>query len=164
MIDQFGRRFLLVLSCAFVIAATGLLTLHFILLEYDVNPRNLEWMTILSMLLFTMLSIGLIPVPSTMLGELFPADLKSIAGFLASIISALFAFLTSRTYQPMVDLMTEKYVFLLYTVAMIICLIYSLYDVPETKGKTLQVICNCSSRGSLCYCTTSINLLVDSNR
>ena len=153
----------MVLSCSCVIAATGLLALHFILLEYDLNPKNLEWLTILSMLLFTMVSIGLIPVPSTMLGELFPADLKSIAGFLASIISALFAFLTSRTYQPMVDLMTEKYVFLLYTVAMIICLIYSLKEVPETKGKTLQVTCNCSSLGLLCYCTTSIKLLVDSN-
>lgn len=142
LIDRCGRKVLIAVSCGCVIIAMVLLGLHFLLLEQNFEPKSLEWLPILAMILFMMMSIGLIPVPSTILSELFPDDLKSIAGFTASITSALFAFICSRTYQPLIDLMSEKYVFWMYAIAMTVCLVYSITEMPETKGKTLQVIFN----------------------
>nr|XP_003700178.1 PREDICTED: facilitated trehalose transporter Tret1-like [Megachile rotundata] len=140
LIDRCGRRVLMSASCCCVIAAMVLLGLHFMLLDLNCDPKKLEWLPIIAMMLFMMMSIGLIPVPSTLLGELFPAYLRSIAGFMVSVTSALSAFVCTITYQPMIDTLTEKYVFGIYAVLMTGCLIFSVTCVPETKGKTLQEI------------------------
>ncbi|XP_018365009.1 PREDICTED: facilitated trehalose transporter Tret1-like [Trachymyrmex cornetzi] len=139
-IDRYGRRILLAISSLGVMIGTLLLGLHFFLLDYGYDPDNLEWLIILSLLLFMMMYFGLIPVPMTTLSEIFPSDLKSLAGFLGSITSAAFAFVASRTYQPLVDLISEKYVFWMYAVIIMMSLIYALTMLPETKGKTLQEI------------------------
>ncbi|XP_026673488.1 facilitated trehalose transporter Tret1-like [Ceratina calcarata] len=139
-IDRCGRRILLAVSSACLVLATLLLGLHFMLLDLNYDPKNFEWLPILAMILYMLMFIGLVPVPSTLLSEMFPDDLKSIAGFTAGISSGLFAFISSRTYQPMVDLMSEKYVFWLYAIIMTVCFFYCLIAVPETKGKTLQEI------------------------
>lgn len=135
---------MLAISSAGVMIGMLLLALHFWLLDYDYNPTDFEWLVILSLLLFALMCVGVVPVPSMMLGELFPSDLKSIAGFVASTTSAIFAFIATKTYQPIVDIIGEKYIFLIYAVLMLASLIYSVAKVPETKGKTLQV--NMSSR------------------
>ncbi|CAL7951918.1 unnamed protein product [Xylocopa violacea] len=140
LIDRCGRRALMTVSCGCVIMAMILLGVQFMLLEQNFDPKRLEWLPILAMILFMMMSIGLVPVPSTILSELFPDDLKSIAGFTASITSALFAFICSKTYQPLIELMTEKCVFWMYAIIMTMCLVFTYVAVPETKGKTLQEI------------------------
>lgn len=139
LIDRFGRRILVAISCCGVIIAMVLLISHFTLLDFKYDPKNIEWIAVLAMMFFMTLAIGLVPVPNTMLGELFPPDLRSIAGFVTSFTSALFAFICSITYQPMVKTFTEKSVFSCYALVMIAGLIFSLTCVPETKGKTLQV-------------------------
>lgn len=146
LIDRCGRRKLMTVSCSCVISAMMLLGLHFTLLDQNFDPKKLEWIPILGMKFFIMMSVGLIPVPSTMLSEVFPDDLKSIAGFLTSLASAFFAFICSRTFQPMIDLMTEKFVFFTYALFLTCCLAFSLITIPETKGKTLQV-CRINSDG-----------------
>jgi len=139
-IDRCGRRILLAISSFGVMIGMILLGLHFFLLDYDYNPDNFEWLIILSLLLIALMCFGLTPVPSTILSEIFSSDLKSVAGFIGSISSAAFAFVASKTYQPLVDLISEKYVFWIYALIIMISLVYSLTMVPETKGKTLQVI------------------------
>lgn len=138
-IDRYGRRILLVISSSGVMVGMLLLSLHFLLLDFDYDPGDLEWLPILSLLIFMLMCFGLVPVPSTMLSELFPSDLKSAAGFIASITSAIFAFASTKSYQPLADIMGDEYIFFIYVTIMIACVIYSLTLVPETKGKTLQV-------------------------
>ncbi|KYN02230.1 Facilitated trehalose transporter Tret1 [Cyphomyrmex costatus] len=139
-IDRCGRRILLAISSFSVMVGTALLGLHFYLLDYGYDPGDLEWLIILSLLLFMTMYFGLIPVPTTILSEIFPSDLKSLAGFFGSITSAAFAFVASKTYQPLVNLISEKFVFWIYAVIMMMSLVYALTMVPETKGKTLQEI------------------------
>lgn len=139
-IDRCGRKIALAISSFCVMVGMILLGLHFFLLDYDYDPANLEWLMLLSFLLIMMMCFGLTPVPSTLLSEIFPSDLKSIAGFIGSITSAVFAFVASKTYQPLVELVSEKYIFWIYAIIIMMSLIYSLTMVPETKGKTLQVI------------------------
>lgn len=138
-IDRYGRRILLAISCSGVIVGMLSLGLHFLLLDHDYDPGDLEWFLILSLIIFMSMSFGLVPVPSTMLSELFPSDLKSVAGFVASITSAIFAFVSTKSYQPLVDIMGEQYIFWIYATIIMICLLYSITLMPETKGKTLQV-------------------------
>ncbi|CAL1684500.1 unnamed protein product [Lasius platythorax] len=139
-IDRYGRRILLAISCSGVIVGMLSLGLHFLLLDHDYDPGDLEWFLILSLIIFMSMCFGLVPVPSTMLSELFPSDLKSVAGFVASITSAIFAFVSTKSYQPLVDIMGEQYIFWIYATIIMICLLYSITLMPETKGKTLQEI------------------------
>lgn len=138
-IDRCGRRILLAISSSGVILGMLSLGLHFHLLSLDYDPGDLEWLLILSLIIFMSTYFGLVPVPSTMLSELFPYDLKSVAGFVSSITSAIFAFVSTKSYQPLVDIIGEQYVFWNYAGIIGICLVFSLTLVPETKGKTLQV-------------------------
>ncbi|XP_029040241.2 facilitated trehalose transporter Tret1-like [Osmia bicornis bicornis] len=140
LIDRSGRRILVAMSCCGVITAMVLLILHFTLVDLEHDPKSSEWTTILAMMFFMTLALGLVPVPNTLLSELFPPDLRSIAGFIASFTSALFAFISSITFYPMVTAFTEKSVFICYALVMIGGLAFSLTCVPETKGKTLQEI------------------------
>lgn len=149
-IDRYGRRILMTFSSSCTLISMLLLALHFWLLDYGYNSSDLDWLMISSLLIFSLMYIGLVPVPSTMLSELFPPDLKSVAGFICSITSAAFAFASARSFQPMMEFMRIQYIFCIYAVVMMICLIYSIVKVPETKGKSLQVnismISRCNSR------------------
>lgn len=138
-IDRYGRRILLMISTVSVMISMILLGMHYLMLNYDYNPADMEWMVILSLLLFMLLFLGLMPVPNTLLSELFPSDLKSKAGFLGSSTMAIFAFIATKTYQPMAETIGPEYVFWLYALMMFVCLVYSYFWIPETKGKTLQV-------------------------
>lgn len=138
-IDFYGRRILLAISSSGVIVGTLSLGLHFLLLDLDYDPSDLEWFLNLSLIIFMLVCFGLVPVPSTMLSELFPADLKSVAGFIASITSAIFAFICTKSYQPIINIIGEQYMFWIYAAIITICLLYSVTLMPETKGKTLQV-------------------------
>lgn len=162
-IDHYGRRILLAISSFGVMIGMILLGLHFVLLDCEYDPGDLEWLVILSLLIFMLLCFGLVPVPFTMLSELFASDLKSTAGFLSSSTSAIFAFISTRSYQPLAETLGNQYVYWIYATFMAISLVYSLVWVPETKGKTLQVnIChvsyNCKVKSSLlqtyamCHC------------
>ncbi|KOC64046.1 Facilitated trehalose transporter Tret1 [Habropoda laboriosa] len=63
LIDLCGRKVLMVVSCSCVVMSMVILGLHFMLLDLDFDPESLEWLPILGMILFMLMSIGLVPVP-----------------------------------------------------------------------------------------------------
>ncbi|KAF7411239.1 hypothetical protein HZH66_000135 [Vespula vulgaris] len=139
-IDRYGRKLLLIISCSSI--SIGMMTIgtHFLLLTHGYNSEMLQPLPVISMIMFMMICFGLTSVPSTLLSELFPVTLKSIAGFISSFTSALFAFISTKTFQPLVDLLTLPYVFFIYGSITILCIFYTIFYVPETKGKTLKEI------------------------
>lgn len=139
-IDYYGRRIVSAISSFGVMMGMTLLGLHLFLLENNYSPSDFEWLLILSLLMIMLMNFGLMLMPCTMMSEIFPSELKSVAGFIASIVNAIFAFVTSKTYQPLIDLIGEKYLNWIYAVIMMISLIYTIIALPETKGKTLAVI------------------------
>lgn len=141
LIDSYGRRFLLLISSSGITISMTSLMIYFLLIDLKIETANIQWIPMASMFLFIIsFSVGLMPVPSTILSETFPANIKCIAACIASLTSAGMAFLSAKTYQPMVDLMGEKYVFLTYAICSFIVIPYVLFVMRETKGKTLQQI------------------------
>ncbi|XP_058791205.1 facilitated trehalose transporter Tret1-like [Phymastichus coffea] len=139
LIDRFGRRILFVASSIGFVCSMFLLSTHFMLLKYDVI--NIQCLPVISLILFSAtIYIGFTTVPSTILSELFPANIKCTASCIASLIGSGTAFLSTKTYQPLVDWIGEAYTFVMYASLVLIMIPYALFIMPETKGKSLLQI------------------------
>ncbi|XP_020284251.1 facilitated trehalose transporter Tret1-2 homolog isoform X3 [Pseudomyrmex gracilis] len=84
--------------------------------------------------------MGIFSIPNTVLGEIFPPHVKCMASCITSITAGLFAFISTSTYQPLINLLTEKYVFYVYSLLLITAVPFAIFCIPETKGKSLQQI------------------------
>ena len=144
LIEKYGGRTLQIFSCIGVAISLIIMgTVYLLIKQFDVDKEILQWFPIISVFAF-MVSyfVGMITVPGKLLGEIFPSNLKSIAGCFASLTGAISAFLSAKTYQPFVDLFGEAFVYYGHAGLALAALIFSLIYLPETKGKSLQEIQN----------------------
>lgn len=150
LIDTFGRKILMCCSCLMVIIALSSLGTHFQLLDMNVDPKIIQWLPIVCIILFEMAAfVGLLPVPSAVVGEIFPPNIKCVAASISSLFASLFALVAAGTYQILVDLITKKYIFWMYSIIMTTAIPVTIIFLPETKGKTLQEIQNQLMNGKL---------------
>ncbi|XP_058789530.1 facilitated trehalose transporter Tret1-like [Phymastichus coffea] len=143
LLDKLGRRPLLVASSLGVALAMAGLGLHFQLFgRSDVEAGSVpQWLPLASIALFTVtFTAGFMSVPSTVLSEIFPADLKGSAACVCSLTSALFGFLASKSYLPTVEAVGEAYVFWAHAALSALAAPVALFLMPETRGKSLQEI------------------------
>ncbi|XP_011064033.1 PREDICTED: facilitated trehalose transporter Tret1-2 homolog [Acromyrmex echinatior] len=141
LIDKFGRRILIILSTLAVTISLICLGIQYQLLDAGYNPATLQALPICSVLLFQIASyVGLVSIPNTVLGEIFLPHIKCVASCFASIICAISSFISTSTYQPLINLITEKYLFYVYALLLITAVPYIYFCMPETKGKSLQEI------------------------
>ncbi|XP_029169071.1 facilitated trehalose transporter Tret1-like isoform X2 [Nylanderia fulva] len=141
LVDTLGRKNLLIVSCVGVFVSLVALGLHFHLLSLNFDPEKLTWLPITSLLSFNLfVSYGLIPVPGTLLGEMFPANLKTLASLCIASGNATLSFLFARTFQPFIAAAGEKVVFWSYGFVVLTAVPYIWYLIPETKGKSLLEI------------------------
>ncbi|XP_046415307.1 facilitated trehalose transporter Tret1-like [Neodiprion fabricii] len=137
------RKTLLIVSCVGTVISLGLMGTHFALLNGGTDSAELQWLITSSVLMYEVsVHVGLCPVPSIVLSELFAPNIKSMAACIASVSVGLFAFLSSKTYQPLVDMMGEAYVFWMHASFIVIEIIFVWACLLETKGKSLQEIQN----------------------
>lgn len=141
VVDRFGRRSLLMISSLGVTISLGLLGLHFHMMSTGIKSQILEWLPLTALLCYYIfLACGFVPVPGALLGEMFPADLKTLASLLLGCGNALLSFIVTITFQPFLDLTEEKVVFWTFGIIVMTCIPYVYYFIPETKGKSLLEI------------------------
>ncbi|XP_012231538.1 facilitated trehalose transporter Tret1-like [Linepithema humile] len=141
LIDNFGRRIMMIISSLNITLSIICLSTAFQLLDVGYNPADIQALPIFSVLYFQVsVFMGILSIPTTVLGEIFPPHIKCIAGCLSSIVSGVCAFISTSTYQPLINLVSEKYVFYIYSVLLITAVPFTIFCMPETKGKTLQQI------------------------
>ncbi|XP_077262926.1 trehalose transporter 1-like protein isoform X2 [Temnothorax americanus] len=141
LVDRFGRKNLLILSSIGVTVSFAALGLHFHLLSLNFDPVSLTWLPIASLLSFNIfVSCGLSTVPSTLVGEMFPANLKNLASLCIFSSNALLTFAFVKSYQPFVNLAGETIVFWSYGLFVLGAVPYVRYLIPETTGKSLLEI------------------------
>ncbi|XP_018403629.1 PREDICTED: facilitated trehalose transporter Tret1-like [Cyphomyrmex costatus] len=141
LVDRFGRKNLLILSCIGVTVSFIALGLHFYFLSLNFDPEKLTWLPITSLLSFNLfVSCGLTTVPSTLVGEMFPANLKNLASLCIFSSNALFSFIVVKSYQPFVNLVGQTIVFWSFGLFVFGAVPYVRYLIPETTGKSLLEI------------------------
>ncbi|XP_012064427.1 PREDICTED: facilitated trehalose transporter Tret1-like [Atta cephalotes] len=141
LVDKFGRRILTIVSTLAVTISLICLGIQYQLLDAGYNSVSLQALPICSMLFFQIaMYIGLVSIPNTVLSEIFPPHIKCVAGCFVSIICAISSFICTSTYQPLINLITEKYLFYVYALLLVTAVPYTYFCMPETKGKSLQEI------------------------
>ncbi|XP_076663452.1 facilitated trehalose transporter Tret1-like isoform X2 [Andrena cerasifolii] len=141
LMDRFGRKILMIASSAGVTISLCILTLDFQLLSFGFDPKTMEGLPIFAMIsLYLAVFMGIFAVPAAVLSEIFPSHQKCMAACIGSCVSGVCAFLASATYLPLLDLMTEQYIFLLYALLILTAVPYTIFFIPETKGMSLQEI------------------------
>ncbi|XP_015438689.1 PREDICTED: facilitated trehalose transporter Tret1-like [Dufourea novaeangliae] len=141
LMDRFGRKFLMIASCAGIAIALASLTLAFHLVSHGFESRTLDGLMIFTMIFFFIaVFIGVLSVPPAILSELFPSHLKCIAACFGSCVAGVFSFISTITYLPLIDLMTDRYVYLFYGLLLLTAVPFTIFCVPETKGLSLQEI------------------------
>ncbi|XP_066581522.1 facilitated trehalose transporter Tret1-like [Prorops nasuta] len=141
LIDRYGRKLLLASSCALVAVSLVSLGAQFALIDWALDTTETQALALIAVFFFQIATFtGILPVPSTVLGELFAPNVKCVAACIGSVCVGIFSFTSAATYLPLVSLIGEKYTFWFYALLQLSAIPFIIFVMPETKGKSLQQI------------------------
>ncbi|XP_014016062.1 solute carrier family 2, facilitated glucose transporter member 8 [Salmo salar] len=157
VMDRAGRKLLLIVSGVFMCLSTAAFGVYFklssenhgnssglCLVESPLaqNPAaDLSWLALSSMGFFiTGFSLGWGPIPWLVMSEIFPTRVKGFASSVCVLTNWGSAFIITKTFQNLMDLLTSAGTFWLFSGCCALNIVFTIIFVPETKGKTLEQI------------------------
>ncbi|XP_017096834.2 facilitated trehalose transporter Tret1-2 homolog [Drosophila bipectinata] len=151
IIDKAGRRILLIISGLLMAVTTALLGVYFYMSGHSPGSMdNFGWLPIASICIFIVFfSIGFGPVPWLVMAELFSEDVKSVAGSISGTSNWLSAFIVTLLFPILKESIGPGPTFWIFTAVAVIAFFYSIFCVPETKGKTILEIQHILSGGKV---------------
>ncbi|XP_066151821.1 facilitated trehalose transporter Tret1-2 homolog [Euwallacea fornicatus] len=141
MVERMGRKILLQICCIFCFLSMTVLGIYFFLKEnqYDVEP--VFWLPITCLIVYMLVfSFGLGPLPWTVMGEIFPSNVKGIASAMTSTTSFITACLVTFLFPILSEVLGMAGGFWLFAFFCFIGYFFVHYVLFETKGKTLGEI------------------------
>ncbi|CAB3258534.1 unnamed protein product [Arctia plantaginis] len=142
VVDRLGRRILLLISSCGTSVGLGLLGMYFILSD-NKNPvvESIGFLPILALVVFIVTYCwGLGPLPWAVMSELFPIEVKAIAAPIATAFCWTLSFLITRFFTSVANAIGMGPTFLIFGVFCVCAFFFTLFLVPETKGKSFQEI------------------------
>lgn len=144
ILPRLGVRRLSLISCGGVslamLTVAGYMTLRDIVPGEDYYIYMFSFVPFLAILASVLMSgLGFIPIPYSMLGEVFPTNVKGMAGGIASSLSSIFCFIAIKTY-PYLFASLGPGVFYIYAFMAFSCCLFVRKYLPETTGMTMSQI------------------------
>lgn len=108
-------------------------------LAEDWCPSPHSWLVLFGLCLYLFcFGPGLGPMPWTINSELFPLWCRSTCYSITTAFNWLFNLLVSLTFLSLTRVITKAGVFWLYTAFGVVGLVFFLFFLPETKGRSLE--------------------------
>lgn len=142
ILPKLGVRRLSIISCSGVgfSMLTVALYMSFRYTLYGQSLYTFSFIPFLGIVSSVLMSgLGFIPIPYSMLGEVFPTNVKGMAGGIASSLSSIFCFIALKTY-PYLFKEIGAGVFYMYAFLSFACCVFVYKYLPETTGMTLSQI------------------------
>ncbi|CAG11830.1 unnamed protein product, partial [Tetraodon nigroviridis] len=140
VVERAGRRSLHMTGLLGMAASAVLMTIATALLE------QLKWMSYLSIVaIFAFVAffeIGPGPIPWFIVAELFSQGPRPSAIAVAGFTNWTANFIVGMCFQYVEEL-CGPYVFIIFTVLLLLFFIFTYFKVPETKGRTFDEIASC---------------------
>lgn len=103
--------------------------------------ENMSWLPLMFLLFYICaISIGLVPLPWIMCGEVFPTKVRGLGSGISSATTFVAFFIVVKTAPGLMTNFGEVFTFLGYGVIALIGTTVMYFILPETKGKSLQEI------------------------
>ncbi|XP_030760388.1 facilitated trehalose transporter Tret1-like [Sitophilus oryzae] len=144
-VEKLGRKILLMLSDGAMAFSTFLMGIYFLLKEKkmvsDETITGLGWLPLLSLVIFIIaFSFGMGPIPWLASAELFPPAIMARMSSCAGMFNWFLAFLVTIGYAPVSNMAGAFTTFFIFTLVSASGVLFVLFVMPETKGKTFQEI------------------------
>jgi len=102
---------------------------------------DIGWLPLVSLMAFiTAFSLGFGPIPWMLIGEILPSRAIGIAASLCTSFNWFLAFLVTLFFEKIKEAMTIQWCYFSFAIVCGIGVLYVLFIVPETKGKSLEEI------------------------
>ncbi|GAB0094002.1 hypothetical protein DMENIID0001_092020 [Sergentomyia squamirostris] len=140
VIDRLGRRILLLTSMSIMCVTICLLGMFFYLKELG-QSDNLGWIPLVCLGLYTTaFALGIAPVPWLMNGELFAPEIKATGSGIATMTTWTLASVIIKTFPNLQEALGTHVTLWLFAGFALAGVVFILFFVPETKGKSLVEI------------------------
>ncbi|CAN1765680.1 Sugar transporter ERD6-like 7 [Linum perenne] len=140
VVDRAGRKPLLLVSASGLVVACLLISLSFYLRTNHLALEYVPLLAITGILLYIgSFSAGMGAVPWVIMSEIFPINIKGVAGGLATLVNWFGAWAVSYTYN-FLNSWSSYGTFLVYAAINAVAIVFVAKVVPETKGRTLEQI------------------------
>merc|ERR1719322_6400 len=141
IVDRVGRKSLLIFSSIFMVISSTGLSLYYRFTSENTTDGYLSWLSLASVMLYiTAFSFGVGPIPWFMTSEMVSTRARSKSAGLATIMNFLCAFIVTKEFNDMVNGLTKQGTFGFFGAICGLCMIFSIFALPETKGKSLEEI------------------------
>ncbi len=138
LLDRVGRRPLLLVGVAGMIASLAILGAVFLL---GAHSAQLGWLAVGSVMLYVgSFAISLGPIFWLLISEIYPLRVRGVAMGAATMFNWAFNLLVALTFLLLLENLGGAYTFWVYAAVSVASWIFSYRLVPETKGRTLEEI------------------------
>lgn len=140
LMDKSGRKPLLTVSAAGTCLGSFLIGLSFLL--QDIQPWKWSpFLAFVGVLVFSAsFSIGMGGIPWVIMSEVFPINVKGVAGSLVTVISWLGSWIISYSFNFLTKWISPEGTFFAFSLISGSTIMFVRKLVPETKGRTLEEI------------------------
>ncbi|XP_050366008.1 sugar transporter ERD6-like 7 [Argentina anserina] len=140
VMDKVGRKPLILTSASGLVLGCVLTAVSFFLKVNDWALGAVPALAVTGILVYIgSFSIGMGAVPWVVMSEIFPINIKGQAGSLSTLVNWFGAWLCSYTFNFLMS-WSSYGTFILYAAINGLAIVFVVFVVPETKGKTLEQI------------------------
>ena len=167
LVDFLGRKTLLVISSSGMLASSAGLGIYFYIFDSfcktclgDGCVGHLSvchhtafgGLAIASVVAFIVsFSLGWGPITWSMMSELVPLRVRSLASSIATFVNWTFAFIITLAFTDYARAVTPKFAWWSFSVVMLASILFVLFLLPETKGRRLDEIETHFQNGQITY-------------
>ncbi|XP_010242564.1 PREDICTED: sugar transporter ERD6-like 7 [Nelumbo nucifera] len=140
LMDKAGRRPLLLVSASGLVLGCILTAISFYLKVHELSIKSVPALAVTGILVYIgSFSAGMGATPWVIMSEIFPINVKGIAGSLATLVNWFGAWAISYTFNFLMS-WSSYGTFILYAAINGLAILFVAKVVPETKGRTLEQI------------------------
>ncbi|XP_023287574.1 facilitated trehalose transporter Tret1 [Orussus abietinus] len=140
-VEGAGRRPLLMISTLGSSVTLAILAGYLFLNGQGVDVSSVNLLPVVDVIVFQIAyQVGLGTLPNALIGELFPTNVKGIAGATITVSDGLLGFAVSKLYQVLGDSFGKHVVYFTFAGSCFVIFLFVVAFVPETKSKTFSEI------------------------